>query len=67
LWSGMHNMCYSHSNSDVEHTLLAYQQVLLLLKEAVENGTVAQQIKGIPVQPTFRKTSEFNTKPVQAR
>jgi len=67
LWSGMHNICYSHTNTDVEYTLTAYYQVMLLLKEAVENGTVDQQIKGIPVQPTFRKTSEFNTKPVHAR
>lgn len=64
LWSGMHNMCYSHSNIDVEYTLSAYCEVLLLLKEAVEKGTVSDQIKGIPVQPTFRKTSDFNTKPI---
>lgn len=67
LWSGTHNMCYSHSNSDVEYTLTVYHHVLLALKEAVQKGTVAQQIKGIPVQPTFRKTSGFNTKPVMAR
>ena len=67
LWSGMHNMCYSHSNTDVEYTLTAYYQVLELLKVAVEKNMVAQQIKGIPVQPTFRKTSEFNTKPVHFR
>lgn len=67
LWSGTHNMCYSHSKTDIEHTLLTYRQVLPLLKDAIEKGTVAQQIKGIPVQPTFRKTSGFNTKPVLAR
>jgi glutamate-1-semialdehyde aminotransferase len=67
LWSGTHNMSYSHTNSDVEYTLTAYQQVLFLLKDAVEKGTVLQQIKGIPVQPTFRKTSGFNTKPLLVR
>lgn len=67
LWSGTHNMCYSHSKTDVEYTLLAYRQVLPLLKDAIDKGIVAQQVKGTPVQPTFRKTSGFNTKPVLAR
>lgn len=66
LWSGMHNMSYSHTNTDVEYTLLAYRQILLLLKEAVEKGTIRDLIRGTLIQPTFRKTSEFNTKPVVA-
>ena len=63
LWSGMHNISYSHSNQDIEYTLSAYKEVLVLLKEAVIDNTVLRQIRGIPVQPTFRKTSGFNTKP----
>jgi glutamate-1-semialdehyde aminotransferase len=63
LWSGMHNISFSHTIQDIEYTLSVYREVLFLLKEAVKNGNVLQQIKGIPVQPTFRKTSGFNTKP----
>ncbi len=63
LWSGMHNISFSHTIQDIEYTLSVYREVLFLLKEAVRNGDVLQQIKGIPVQPTFRKTSGFNTKP----
>jgi glutamate-1-semialdehyde aminotransferase len=63
LWSGTHNICYSHSIKDIEYTMEVYKEVLSLLKKAVENDTVFQQIKGIPIQPTFRKTSGFNTKP----
>ena len=63
LWSGMHNICYSHSMADVEYTLSAYKKVLQLLKEAVSDNSVKKQLKGIPVQPTFRKSSGFNTKP----
>jgi glutamate-1-semialdehyde aminotransferase len=63
LWSGMHNISYSHSIQDIEYTLSAYREVLGLLKEAVKDNTVSKQIRGIPVQPTFRKTSGFNTKP----
>jgi hypothetical protein len=64
LWSGTHNMCYSHSEHDIEYTLEAYKDVLPLLKKAVEKDTVLQQIKGTPIQPTFRRTSDFNTKPL---
>jgi glutamate-1-semialdehyde 2,1-aminomutase len=64
LWSGTHNICFSHSISDVEYTLEAYKEVLYLLKNAVENNTVLQQLRGTPIQPTFRKTSDFNTKPI---
>jgi len=67
LWSGTHNICYSHSNSDIDYTLEAYKDVLPLLKQAVESGTVSEQIDGIPIQPTFRKTSGFNTKPLLTR
>jgi len=63
LWSGIHNVCYSHSMADIEYTLSAYREVLSELKEAVRDNTVLKQLRGIPVQPTFRKTSEFNTKP----
>jgi hypothetical protein len=59
----MHNISFSHTIQDIEYTLSVYREVLFLLKEAVRNGDVLQQIKGIPVQPTFRKTSGFNTKP----
>lgn len=67
LWSGFHNISYSHTDEDVEYTLNAYKEILPRLKEAVENGTVAEQIKGEPVQPTFRKTSNFNTKPMDKK
>ncbi|MEI7491112.1 MAG: aminotransferase class III-fold pyridoxal phosphate-dependent enzyme [Bacteroidota bacterium] len=63
LWSGMHNISYSHSIQDIEYTLSAYKEVLGLLKDAVRDNAVLRQIRGIPVQPTFRKTSGFNTKP----
>jgi glutamate-1-semialdehyde 2,1-aminomutase len=63
LWGGFHNMCYSHSREDVHYTVSAYQEVLPLLKHAVEEGTVRTALKGEPVEPVFRKTSHFNVKP----
>ncbi len=63
LWSGFHNMCFSHTDEDIEYTLEAYQAVLPLLKEALEKKSVEKYLKGDPVEPVFRKTSNFNIKP----
>jgi glutamate-1-semialdehyde aminotransferase len=64
LWSGFHNMSYSHTEEDIIYTLLAYREVLGLLKEAVAGGAVAAGLYGRPVEAVFRKVSNFNTKPV---
>ena len=64
LWSGIHNMSYSHTDADVDYTLAAYREVLGMLKEAVEKNEVASQLRGATIEPVFRKVSNFNTKPV---
>jgi glutamate-1-semialdehyde aminotransferase len=63
LWGGFHNMCYAHSNEDVAHTLAAYREVLPILKKAVEKKDIRSHLRGEPVEPVFRKTSNFNLKP----
>ena len=65
LWAGFHNMSYSHSVKDIEYTLKAYREVLPLLKKAVDENNVKGYLKGEPVEPVFRKVSNFNTKPIR--
>ncbi len=64
LWSGFHNISFSHTDMDIEYTLSVYEEILPMLKNVIVNNELASSIKGIPVQPVFRKTSDFNTKPV---
>lgn len=64
LWSGFHNMSFSHTDEEVDYTLAAYREVLGLLKEAVSRQEVASLLRGAPIEPVFRKVSNFNTKPV---
>lgn len=66
LWSGFHNMSFSHTDEDIEYTLKAYSEVLPFLKEAVEKNEVTARLKGTPVEAVFRKVSNFNTKPKAA-
>jgi glutamate-1-semialdehyde aminotransferase len=65
LWGGFHNMSFGHGDPEVEHTLAAYKQVLPILKQAVDAGDVRARLRGRPVEPVFRKTSNFNVKPVK--
>ena len=53
----------SHSDADVEHTLACYAEVLPILQKAVEEGRVREALRGEPVEPVFRRTSKFDTKP----
>ncbi|HSL88274.1 MAG TPA: aminotransferase class III-fold pyridoxal phosphate-dependent enzyme [Ignavibacteriaceae bacterium] len=63
LWGGFHNMSFSHTDDDVEYTLRVYREVLPILKKAVEENNVKGYLRGEPVEPVFRKTSNFNVKP----
>ena len=63
LWGGCHNMCFTHTDSDIEHTLKCYEEVLPILKKAVDEKNVKKYMKGESLEPVFRKTSNFNTKP----
>jgi len=63
LWGGFHNMCFSHGDADISHTLQAYRDVLPILKRAVDEKRVKGYLLGEPVEPVFRKTTNFNVKP----
>jgi glutamate-1-semialdehyde aminotransferase len=65
LWQGFHNMCYSHSDADVDYTLQALEESLSILKNAVDENKLKEKLLGEPVQPVFRKTDNFNIKPVK--
>ncbi|MBS4035716.1 MAG: aminotransferase class III-fold pyridoxal phosphate-dependent enzyme [Ignavibacterium sp.] len=63
LWGGFHNMSFSHTDDDLDYTLKVYREVLPILKKAVEENNVNGYLRGQPVEPVFRKTSNFNVKP----
>jgi glutamate-1-semialdehyde aminotransferase len=67
LWTGFHNVSQSHTDADVDYTLGAYREVLTLLRDAVRSDCVRESLRGLPVEPVFRKTSQFDTKPMERR
>jgi hypothetical protein len=66
LWGGFHTMCLSHSDADVEQVLQGYREVLPILKDALDKGDVKARLRGEPVEPVFRKTTNFHMKPKKA-
>lgn len=55
LFTGSHNVCYSHSNKDVDYTLRVYRTVLEVIKKAIAENKVKKLLEGKPVEPIFRK------------
>jgi glutamate-1-semialdehyde aminotransferase len=65
LWQGFHNLSFSHTDADVDEALAAYHEVLTVLKGAIERGDAERRLLGAPVEPVFRRTSNFNTRPAR--
>ncbi len=63
LWGGFHNLSYSHTDDDIDHLLDSYELAFAELAEAIEAGDISSRLRGIPVQPIFRRTGDFDTKP----
>lgn len=57
LFSGNQNICSSHSDADIQHTLQVYRVALEILAEAIRCGDVWQRLRGEPVQPVFRSVT----------
>ncbi|MFQ5685292.1 MAG: aminotransferase class III-fold pyridoxal phosphate-dependent enzyme [Candidatus Scalindua sp.] len=55
LFSGSQNMCYSHTDTDIEGTLEVFDESLGILAGAIKKGNVESFIEGEVVQPVFRK------------
>ncbi len=65
LWSTYYNMSYSHTTELINYTIESHRLVFEKLKNVVDKGNIENEIRGIPIQPLFRKVSNFNTKPRQ--
>lgn len=66
LWSGTFNLCYAHTEADVALTLAALDEAFQVLADAVDAGDLGNRLRGEPLQPVFRKTSQFHVKPRRA-
>jgi glutamate-1-semialdehyde 2,1-aminomutase len=47
LWTGIQNVCYAHSESDVLHIIAAFEDCLIALKRALTKGELRDVTRGI--------------------
>jgi glutamate-1-semialdehyde aminotransferase/spore coat polysaccharide biosynthesis protein SpsF (cytidylyltransferase family) len=50
-----HNICYAHSEEDIEHTLRAHRAALETLAKALDSKDARSFLEGEPVKAVFRK------------
>ncbi|MFB3924422.1 MAG: aminotransferase class III-fold pyridoxal phosphate-dependent enzyme [Syntrophales bacterium] len=55
LFSGGHNICYTHSDADIDYTLRVYRSALEILRDAIRSGDICGRLSGEPVKPVFRR------------
>jgi glutamate-1-semialdehyde 2,1-aminomutase len=51
---GTHNLSYAHQDADISSLLAAYDEVLPLLREAVDESRMGQLLRCAPLEPLFR-------------
>lgn len=57
LHSGAVNLCFSHSNEDVDNTLEACEDSLKIVKKALVENKVKERLEGEPYQEVFQRFS----------
>lgn len=55
LTIGVHLVCLSHSDEDVEKTLAAYEDAMKVLRQAIGEGNIEKYLEGRKLQPVLRK------------
>lgn len=51
---GTHNVSFAHTSSDVEALLAVYREVLPMIGNALDHGTLRQQLRCKPLEPLFK-------------
>jgi glutamate-1-semialdehyde 2,1-aminomutase len=51
---GSHNMSYAHSDDDVDALLAAYDEVLPILRTAIDRGDLLDRLHCEPLKPLFK-------------
>ena len=54
LTLGTHNISFSHDDNDIARLLTAYDEVLPLLKDAVQSKSLHKQLRCKPLEPLFK-------------
>ncbi len=54
LTVGTHNMSYAHSNSDIRRLMVVYEEVIPILKKAIDGFPLSDLLRCHPLEPLFK-------------
>jgi glutamate-1-semialdehyde 2,1-aminomutase len=54
LTIGTHNLSYAHGEADLNQLLAVYDEVFLMLQDAVDNGVLEKYLRCQPLEPLFK-------------
>jgi len=55
LFTASHNICFSHTDKNIDYTLRVYNTVLEIVKNAIASDRVKKLLASKPIEPVFRK------------
>jgi glutamate-1-semialdehyde aminotransferase/spore coat polysaccharide biosynthesis protein SpsF (cytidylyltransferase family) len=55
LFSGGQNLCYSHSDEDIDFTLRSYRAAIEITADAIRKDKVHESLEGEPIKAVFRR------------
>lgn len=58
IWAGYHNISFSHTDKEIEYTIKAYEDVLPILKSAVDEGNVKKYLRGDILSAVFKRVGQ---------
>jgi glutamate-1-semialdehyde 2,1-aminomutase len=53
LVNASHNICFAHTDADIEHVLAGYDHALAVLRDALDLGDIAQHLGNQVIKPIF--------------
>src|SRR5262249_26035252 len=63
LWARFNTLCFADPEGALDHVMAASDEALGVLCAALGRGQLRAALRGEPVEPVFRRTSNFHTKP----
>jgi glutamate-1-semialdehyde 2,1-aminomutase/spore coat polysaccharide biosynthesis protein SpsF len=54
LTQGTHNICYAHTDSDIEHVVEAYDRALYVISDSLLNNTLRKNLNCSAISPVFQ-------------
>ena len=54
LTAGSHNVCYAHTEQDLQQLGSAQDEAMCVVREAIDRGEIGKRLAGPPIEPIFR-------------